>query len=660
MASKSTKKAPTNRAAATAAKPAQAGKPKSAKPTKAAAKVAEEEAASAIAPSWCYAAAVACDLVLRDLEWQATRRAKSLPRWEDGGVVPCFLAVLVREGPGVLERVHELLPSCPRDWRGWAAERDALFEKAGVVLDFRKLADRQVVQVSPHHIELATDPKHSMFDRRALLPPDRGLAESIKAVGEVVEVLQLTPHEDEDGTTRLYSGSGSRRTQATRLANRLLLEEWMQQVRRTNDGKRATLAPPVLIRTVHAMVRREGKARTVAAVVANQMRLEEDLIREADGVEQLLAAGYRLEDVAARTGKSLRTVTNLHSLNKLAAELRDEVTQGKLPAVVAYRLAMEPSKKRQVEAARATDSYKTGGPRCQAIDCYLAGQPLPVVAPKKPTMASRTIHAAAERLAAASLPAELGPFVLMAKAMAGDHDAMAALPPQIRGAFVDPAKQAKQRLRWQEAGFDETSQMAWMAASDEIGPEQAKRLQGVGALPEHLNLSPTVHLLDEVEEESWGLASDTVTLGSLLDDFIINEAQVAADAGRDGQRVTTYAEHEELRWSRRGFTSEETASWRQATQTPSLESGCSSEMAAALRDSGVTPAMLLLAPTGDLLGKYVASWDFETNERLSLGLFVMEAGLEVAEVLKDAASSDQRFATGGEALALLEAEDAAE
>ncbi|PCC66456.1 hypothetical protein NAEX_09044 [Nannocystis exedens] len=655
------KKAPTNAARRPAAPVAKsADKTRGAK---AGGKAKQQEPAEQPGDrAWAYAAAAACDLVVRDLEWQRSSKPRTVPRWEDAPPVAHVLVLVAREGTSVLERIHEQAQlKCPTDWQGWAAERAALFERAGVSADFRKLTDRSVIQVSPHHIDLATDPKHPMFDRRAKLPPDRGMAESIMALGEVVEVMQVTPHEDDDGITRLYSGSGSRRTQATRLANRLLLTRWYDAVRFTSDERRKQVTPPFLIRAVHAMVRLEGKARTAAAVVANQMRLSEDIIREADGVEQLLAAGYQLNELPERLGKSLRTITNLHSLNKLAPSLRDEVSEGKMPAAVAYKLAGITSKKQQLDAAKATVAYKSGAARCAAIDAYLAGGPLPELGAKVKALPSRTIQAAAERLGRASLSAEHQGLALLVQALAGDDEAMAQLPEPIRAAFVDPAKAARERKRWQEEGFDLVAQEAWSSACPEVTPQQVKRLQAAGALPEHLALAPTLELLhqDEVEDRSWGLPEDRITLGSLLTDYVIDERQVAADAGRTGRRVSTYAELESIGWEQAGFDKDAAAAWQAATRTPTRSAGISADHAATGRDAGITPEMLQLPPSANLVRTVVDDWDFEEDERLSLGLFVMEAGLQWDDVLEDAKVEGPRVATGSEAQALLEAEAAA-
>lgn len=452
---------------------------------------------------WLYAAAAACFHVAEQAD-QATPKRR--PQWGDGDGVAEALVIAARKGPDALAQLETLYQATdkrnmPEDFEGFAEAAKALFALAGFGEDYSHLEPRKVYEFSPYHVHLCTDPKHPMYDRRCSRPANEELAASIDAVGEVVDVGQVTPYEDKDGVTRLYTGSGSRRNKAHRLANARRLHRWFQKHSWAPVGpkSRATPPPPELILTYQAKVYLPGKQRQMAASVANQMRLAEDIVREAESVEALVKSGWSTADIARSLGKDQRTVQNLQRLTKLDAKLLDEVAAGKLDVACAYRLAAEPNKKRQREAAEATAHYKVGVRRREAIEAFLAGKELPSADPSaKPVPQKRVLEAA--RLLKDAAEDEVKPYSQLLAALAGEPEALAALPEVVRKALGPQAKLDPELARWVKAGFTVDEAKAWMAAGVDM-PSRAKEISEYKVTPAMLQRRASDKLIETMRRE---------------------------------------------------------------------------------------------------------------------------------------------------------------
>lgn len=306
-------------------------KTKPAKPAKAGGAPPAEK--SAPAPRlWVLAAYIACDQIVES----------GASRWDDPTAAMARLLVMRADGLAA-EPTDETMrgararPTSFVTWRAAAAK----FRELAVDIPHKLLrkASKEafIGAVSPYALQIATDPKHELYDKRGLLKPTAEMIANVDAVGVLdrVKFKQLR----EGGHDIDYVADGRQRLNTVREVNRHRLRVWWQKV--LSAGRAS--APPALIVEIGAeevLLLKEAQ-RAGAVLNAPALRRDDTLQDQAARAPVLRAQGYSREEIGVQLGVSPGTVSNLLSLQQLVPELLEEMWRGPLPPGVAYLLAKE-------------------------------------------------------------------------------------------------------------------------------------------------------------------------------------------------------------------------------------------------------------------------------------------------------------------------------
>ncbi|RQT38370.1 ParB/RepB/Spo0J family partition protein [Burkholderia contaminans] len=221
-----------------------------------------------------------------------------------------------------------------------------------------------VLFFDPDTLTLVVDPKHPLFDRRALLPYDEAMVRNIRHHG-VLETI-LVYKDPETGEVMIVDGR--RRVIAAREANRRLRDEGL---------------PPVM---VPALPKRGPMVKMAGAMVAtNEHREHDSPINRAEKMQRLRDLGYDDEQIAAEFRIEPPTVVASLRLLDCTAAVRDALEADQITMSHALRLAkLSPERQREkVKAVIAAADGKEGHERSRAQKAALTGDAAPRMRTRK-------------------------------------------------------------------------------------------------------------------------------------------------------------------------------------------------------------------------------------------------------------------------------------
>jgi ParB family chromosome partitioning protein len=184
-----------------------------------------------------------------------------------------------------------------------------------------KASRRDCYLFDPTKLKLVTDEKHHLYDPRVKLPVDEALVESIMFDAQgVIEPVVVT----KDGEDAVVV-DGRQRVKAAVEANKRLKKAGEVQVK------------------VPCIVRR-GTAKHLAgtAVMANELRRDDDILVRAKKATNLSNYGYTEEEIAIMFGVTKQTILNWLAIGSLDKTVKSAIKDGKIPASHAMRLARVP------------------------------------------------------------------------------------------------------------------------------------------------------------------------------------------------------------------------------------------------------------------------------------------------------------------------------
>ncbi len=176
-----------------------------------------------------------------------------------------------------------------------------------------------LLNFDPENLVLVKDPKHPLFDVRAIEPPDtafESLVVSIMAQGVIEPVIIAR-----DGESVLVA-AGRRRVRAAIEANRRL--------------KKAG-AEPVYVPC--KWTRGDDASLLGISIAENAIRKDESPVEKSRKAQRLIDLGRSEEDVARVFGVSLGAVKQWLTIGELAAPVQDAIERGEIAAAVATQLA---------------------------------------------------------------------------------------------------------------------------------------------------------------------------------------------------------------------------------------------------------------------------------------------------------------------------------
>lgn len=204
-----------------------------------------------------------------------------------------------------------------------------------------------VLFFDPDKLTLVTDPKHPLYDERALRPFSEPMVLNILALG-VVQAIVITK-DAETGQTLVVAGRG--RVINCREANRRLRERGEEP-----------LQVPAIVRRADA----DGLAGVMVA--ENELREADTPLGRARKMQSFVDRGRSNEQIAILFGCSVATVKNTLALLEAPAAVRKAVDAGEINVTHAKKLAKLPPEQQREKVAelKAVGATTTGHAKARA------------------------------------------------------------------------------------------------------------------------------------------------------------------------------------------------------------------------------------------------------------------------------------------------------
>jgi|SRR5579884_2863622 len=170
----------------------------------------------------------------------------------------------------------------------------------------------------PEDIKLVTDPKHPLFDKRAVKPIDAAFVANLKKYGVLEPVIVWKDNDTGD----VFAVAGRRRVLGAREANKQIKKE----------GGEPWRIPAIP---------KQGDASKLMAmmVIENEIREADRPTEVADKLARWMELGNSEEEAAVLIGKSVSTVKNYLRLRECTSRVRNAFDSGKIKVTVLYELA---------------------------------------------------------------------------------------------------------------------------------------------------------------------------------------------------------------------------------------------------------------------------------------------------------------------------------
>lgn len=371
----------------------------------------------------------------------------------------------------------------PGSAQAWREEAERLWRQLGLeVRPERWATPGRIVDVTPYHLRVETDPAMPYFQRRALDRPDPQLAASLLLVGRNLRLIDVVPSPGLlGGLPIVVAGRG--RTSAARLANRQGLDQVVSALRSAEDP--ATMPPPQILglagfgsrdgevrleiqalgdakaaaRATGLLASRDTTLRLIgclrvevidpasplavqAALVDNDGQRVETPLSNARQIRDMRGAFLEIhgrkmqtQEVAALKRVSSDTIANWEALLQLVPFLQGKLDDDQLSEAEAYKLARLPQNRQQAVYEK-TRGFASVAERTAAIARLAKGEqePLPSSGPRFQVPGRKQLGRAVERMQALpQAPAESARAGARAvlRLMAGHEGALEGLPAEV-------------------------------------------------------------------------------------------------------------------------------------------------------------------------------------------------------------------------------------
>ncbi len=190
---------------------------------------------------------------------------------------------------------------------------------------------------APEDLVIVTDPKHPLFDERALKAPSPSFVKNIERFGIKTPIQIRNNGKDDAGKPVIEVVDGRQRVMAARMVNEA--NGW------TDDQK--MLVPCV-------MWRGEDKDTALTMVFLNEARKDDDVWVKALKAKRLLDMGHDEESIAVTFSRNVATVKRWLALFDCSAEVQAAVQNEGMSIDAALKLAAEGlTREKQTEALAA-------------------------------------------------------------------------------------------------------------------------------------------------------------------------------------------------------------------------------------------------------------------------------------------------------------------
>lgn len=190
---------------------------------------------------------------------------------------------------------------------------------------YNALGRDELLLFDPETLVIVTDPKHPLFDERALLQPEERLILSIMDVGVIEPIVVRKNGEREKGVPNIEVVDGRQRVKAARIANHRILEQGGEPVRVPG-------------------VRRLGDNVSLQGVMitTNELRLADSPLVKAQKLSRYLALGRTMEDAAVTFGATVSTLKGYLSLLTCHPDVIAALKKGRIGVTHAKMLSAMP------------------------------------------------------------------------------------------------------------------------------------------------------------------------------------------------------------------------------------------------------------------------------------------------------------------------------
>jgi ParB family chromosome partitioning protein len=190
---------------------------------------------------------------------------------------------------------------------------------------YNALGRDELLLFDPETLVIVTDPKHPLFDERALLQPEERLILSIMDVGVIEPIVVRKNGEREKGIPNIEVVDGRQRVKAARIANHRILEQGGEPVRVPG-------------------VRRLGDnvSLTGVMITTNELRLADSPLIKAQKLSRYLALGRTMEEAAVTFGATVSTLKGYLSLLTCHPDVIAALKKGRIGVTHAKMLSAMP------------------------------------------------------------------------------------------------------------------------------------------------------------------------------------------------------------------------------------------------------------------------------------------------------------------------------